>query len=126
MKELVPALWDDLDRVEKDEKIPADHTRFLGWEGEWYELDMTTEHTAEIETFLARYIKAGMKGGEPPQARKTRFGGAIAEANRENLKKAAWADAHGFTYTLRKAGGFYFPVATERAYQEAQRGTRGD
>jgi hypothetical protein len=123
VKEMVPSLWDDLERLEDPAaRVAADHTRFLGWEGRWYELDMTTIHTLEIEAFLEPYLKAGTLTDNPPRVKRPGLGGAILKANEENKKKAAWADAHGYPYTTRKAGGFYFPVRTERAYQEAQRG----
>jgi hypothetical protein len=128
MEELLPVVSDDLDWKESGHKTrtPAEHTRYLGFEGRWYRLDMTSAHTQELEAFLERFIRAGMLTDTPPKPRKSSLGGEILKANERNRKKAAWADAHGYPYTNRKAGGFYFPVKTEQAYQEAQRVLGGD
>lgn len=67
MKELVPAVWDDLDRVEKNTKIPASHTRFVGLDGVWKVLDLTDEHDAELVALLERYMRAGLTPDTPPK-----------------------------------------------------------
>lgn len=122
MEELLPVVSDDLDWKESGHKTrtPADHTRYLGWEGKWYRLDMTTAHTMELEKFLDVYVEAGNHVDAPAKARTPRKR-TMQEAISENEKKAEWAREHGHKVTTRLAGGYYFPVKTEKAWQEAQR-----
>ena len=65
MKELVPAIWDDLDRTERDTKTPADVTRHVGLDGVWKELDLTSEHDAELLAAIKRYMDAGLPPSGP-------------------------------------------------------------
>ena len=113
MEELLPVISDDLDWAESGHtaRTPAEHTRYFGWEGQWYRLDMTTPHTTEIEEFLARYLRAGQKSAGPPA------GGDRRGLSYRNKAIKAFADEHGLPYTVRKAGGYYFPVATRRAFE---------
>src|SRR5215469_5575595 len=47
--------FDDLTGAE------ADSTHYIGIDGTWYELDLTSEHFAEMERDIERYIRAGRK-----------------------------------------------------------------
>jgi hypothetical protein len=120
VKEFVPALWDDLElAADPKNKIPADHTRFLGWQGSWYELDLTEDHTQEIEAFLARYIRAGHKPEAPPRPKKAQTGpGYSNEAHERNQRIVEWAQANGYKTTPKAHGGVYIPVRTQRAWDE--------
>lgn len=111
--------YDDLDRTEKDARTRAEHTRFVGLDGVWVELDLTDEHDAELSEVIGRYMRAGVRPEKPPTPPKgPRFGGKIGEAKARNDAEAEWHRAHGYPYTDRKGGGIYFPVKTHREYEE--------
>lgn len=61
MKELIPVAFDDLHFKEEGDKVAAHATITLGLEGEWYELDLTEDHIAELNSVLSRWIKAANK-----------------------------------------------------------------
>lgn len=120
MEELLPVVSDDLDWTETHERVPADHTRYLGYEGRWYRLDMTTEHTLEIEAFLNRYFRAGQPADTPPPRKQPSRSGKTSAAYQRNVRILEFARAKGLKYTERSSGqGMpYFPVATIRAFEE--------
>lgn len=132
MEELLPVISDDVHWAEEKQRVPADHTRYLGWEGKWYRLDMTTIHTLDIETFLARFLAAGQPLSEPPPKRPP--AGKNSPGHERNQKILAYAKRTGLKYTERSKGkgSPYFPVATVRAYEaavargEVNDGTGGD
>jgi Lsr2 len=121
MEELLPVVSDDLDWQESGHKTrtPADHTRYLGWEGTWYRIDMTTAHTTEIEEFLARYTTAGQIVEAPPKGRQRPRNGWQGAAYERNQRILEFAKARGLKYTVRRSGqgAPYFPVATLKAFE---------
>lgn len=120
------AAYDDLDWHERQEQVPATHTCTLGFLGKWVELDLTEDHLAELAALLHRYLEVGTKPGREPTPRRAaaqereqahRGGrGYSTGAMQRNMVKAAWAERAGFKVTKRRAGGWYFPVKTERAW----------
>jgi hypothetical protein len=80
-------LADDLDGS------PADRTVRFGWQGVQYEIDLSTEHLADLEATIGRYLAAA----RPVTPRKL-----PARAKRESGRAAylrrvrAWAREHGY------------------------------
>lgn len=118
MEELLPVISDDLDWAGKHERVPADCTRYLGYEGKWYRLDMTIPHALELEAFLKRYRDAGTLVSAVPPRKAPPGAGKTSAAYQRNQRILAFAREHGLKYTDRKGGGSpYFPVATLRAWE---------
>lgn len=126
MKRPTIQMFDDLDYHESEQLTEATNTCTLGWQGRWVELDLTDPHLAELAGFVARYMDAGVKPARQPtvrrqvaqereQAHKSGSGYSTGAMQR-NMVKAAWAERAGFKVTKRRAGGWYFPVKTERAW----------
>ena len=118
MKQVEIAAYDDLDWTEKQSKVPASHTVFLGLDRKWYELDLTEAHTIELAEFLARYIKAGNKPEVAPPT--LPLGSTMGEARKRNRAIIEWADAHGHKIT-RTGKTPYIPKPTRDAYEAAHR-----
>ncbi len=116
--------YDDLDRVEKGERNQASQTRYVGLDGRWVELDLTPEHEAELLAFIKRYMNAGVTPPEPPKpprAKGVAGRGPSVSAIERNQRILAFAEQRGLKYTKRKAGGWYFPVATVEAWYKHER-----
>lgn len=52
---------DDVHRHHEDKVVVADKTVTLGWDGVWYELDLTTEHDAVLWESIRPFIEAGRR-----------------------------------------------------------------
>jgi hypothetical protein len=59
--------YDDLDRLEKDQRNEAHATRHISVDGTWYELDLTNEHAIEFDRAVSRYVNAGVRTDGPPR-----------------------------------------------------------
>ena len=93
MKKVVTTIlvYDDVDLAEGT-KTPADITISLGYHGNWYELDLTREHSDELHALLQPYIQAGRKPDFPLRetSRRKKSGGGTG------LILRSWE--HGRTY----------------------------
>ena len=67
MRELLPVVSDDLTWTEEKVREPAAHTRYVGLDGVWKEVDLTDDHDAELTRFIGRYMAAGRKPEAPPK-----------------------------------------------------------
>jgi len=72
-------LVDEMDLVE-GRKVIADNTVRLGWDGTWYELDLTDEHTADLWHGIKPYLDAARKVDAPRLAIDPRSQQAITAA----------------------------------------------
>jgi len=97
-------LTDDLDGS------PADKTVSYSWDGQAYEIDLSSRHAEEFEEAVARYLAASRKAGAPAgggagrRARRTgTSSAAAAPAGGEVDAKAvrAWAEANGVAVSPR-------------------------
>jgi hypothetical protein len=87
-QEVQTFLIDDLDGSE------AEDTVLFGLDGAQYEIDLSTDHTKELRTTLARYIDAGRRvtstaGRAGQNGRKTPASGI------SNTEVRTWAKARG-------------------------------
>lgn len=116
-------MTDDLDRIEKHADTEAARTRCVGLDGVWMELDLSTEHDAELAELIGRYMRAGRKPEKPPVPSKRGHGGGIGrgDARRQRDVIAAWAKAQGIPVTelAKSPGDHYISVALQAAYDEA-------
>ena len=121
MEELLPVISDDLVWHDSGHKTrtPADYTRYVGWEGKWYRVDLTEDHMLELATFVKRYADAGKLVDDVPPRKAPSRSGKTSGAYQRNQEILAFAKAHGLRYTerARGKGSPYFPVATLRAYE---------
>lgn len=110
-RELVLAVWDDLER-KNGRNVVAETTRTLSYQGRTVELDLTNEHARELDRQLKHWLDAGSPAG-------TAAAPSDMAASREyNKGMREFADAHGFSYEGKKAGGFYYSRELQRAYRE--------
>lgn len=116
MKELIPVIWDDLDRLDNPRsRTQAAVERYVGWEGTWRVLDLTDEHDKEVSAFMDRLMRAGSTPDTSPKPK--RYQTAAAE---RNARIVEWARANGYKTTPRGRGqgSDYIPVKTLRAYEK--------
>jgi hypothetical protein len=89
MRELVPLITDDLDRVEQSRRTAATAEASVGFMGTWWNLDLTEEHFAELEQLLTRYRAAGELTAEPYNGRR-RPGKPIGTKMSDYSRHRAW------------------------------------
>jgi hypothetical protein len=110
--ELIAMLWDDLDLAETGEKNPAQHKITVGWDGRWYELDLTEQHYRRLDAQLAPYLRAGHAPEHAPApSRKSpksppEIAGYRSARQRGDLVRA-FANEHEFNYRT-PGGGYYY------------------
>ena len=116
MRELVPAIWDDLDLSgEISRKVPAQGTVTLGFMGEWAELDLTSQHIETLEKMIRPWMAAGHKPDKAPRP-------ARQQASRrskiyyEGLR--AWAESEGIKITQNAEGKRDYPRRLRQRYDE--------
>lgn len=117
MKRVKVEAFDDLDWTEKRVETVASNTATVGWEGRWVELDLTEAHAVEVASFMSRLMAAGTALAKPPGA--SHAGSPMSAAHARNVAMHSWAVVNGWPVTDTKAGGWYFPVKTRRAYDAA-------
>jgi Lsr2 len=93
MKELIPAIWDDLVLKETGEKVAAQETVHVGLEGRWAELDVQSETAREIRRLIGTYMAAGRRVTEVPETAKMDPSGFTQI--QFNRKMREWADEQG-------------------------------
>lgn len=93
-------LTDDLETGE----VPADETVAFMFEGQAYELDLSTKNVEMFRKDMGRYVKAARKA-EPPT--RTRGRGRSATSSRTGMDREqmqavrVWAKANGYTVAER-------------------------
>lgn len=113
MKEIAVQSWDDLDYAEDGSKVPAPLSVTLSLNGKTVELDLTEQHVAELSAYLRPWFKAGRK----PDAPKVSSGpGRKPAAYYEGMQ--AYAASQGIHLVESVNGGFYYPRALRRAYED--------
>mgnify|MGYP001296163206 CR=1 FL=1 len=109
MQKAVVSLIDDLDGSE------ADVTIRFGYEGQDYEIDLNSDHAAEMRDKIAGYaahartIRAHRPGRAPTRT---------AASRQYSAQMRAWATEHGFA--IKERGRV--PVEVVQAYEEARSG----
>lgn len=84
----------------------------LGYEGAWFEVDLTDDERGELNRLLAPYISVGRRTLDPGTARRR----AVPDTtNEERETVRAWAREHG--YEIASYGRI--PKKVFAAYQEA-------
>lgn len=117
-------LVDDLDKA-SGKTTEADETVTIGWNGDWYVLDLTSQNAALIENELSGYTAHGRKVSHE-EARKIRNAKAQQQypnghPGRTDAGKEwwdgfrAWADDNGRSYETT-SGKFYPKRDDQRAY----------
>lgn len=133
-------LLDDLDMDEGSRVIASTSVR-LGWDGVWYELDLTSEHHADLWEGIKPYLKAGrrVQAARAPEVKPARERAAIeaAEASPsvprygrvvlhhavdttphrywKNLRE--WAAANGYAIKQHKDNTYSYPVDMVEEYE---------
>lgn len=112
-RKIVHQLIDDIDGTVLDAR--SGETIHFSLDGTAYEIDLTTEHAAELRAALAPYLSAGRRigrGGGTPAA--PRRGGA--PSGRSDLAEVrTWANANGHPVSDRGR----VPAAVLEAYDAA-------
>jgi hypothetical protein len=109
MQKAVVSLIDDLDGSQ------ADVTIKFGYEGQDYEIDLTSAHAAEMRDKIggyaahARTVRAHRPGRTPTRT---------AASRQYSAEMRAWATEHGFA--IKERGRV--PVEVVQAYEEARHG----
>jgi hypothetical protein len=116
-------LVDDLDKA-AGKTTEADETVTVGYNGDWYVLDLTSQNAALIENEMTSYTKYGRRVSHD-EARKIRNSkaqrppgaqaGATSEAREWWAGFRAWADGHGRAYET-STGKFYPKRDDQRDY----------
>ena len=70
MRQLVVQLWDDLDHAQGQD-VAADVSRMIGLDGTWFELDVTEEHSADLDAALSRFLQVARKSQAKPKVTRT-------------------------------------------------------
>lgn len=119
MKEQIIQAWDDLHLTEGQTKDPADVTIVFGYQGKYYEIDLTLEHASEFDTVMERYIRAATKiEGMPAKARKPNS----RKPNEYYQGMRTFAQQQGrqsLMYREESDGKFFYPAKLRRAYEES-------
>ena len=112
MQKAVVSLIDDLDGSE------ADVTIKFGYQGQDYEIDLNSDHAAEMRDKLGNFAEhARTVRAHRPGHAQTR----TAASRQYSAQMRAWATEHGFA--IKERGRV--PVEVVQAYEEAQRGEGG-
>jgi hypothetical protein len=100
VKAVQVALFDDIEFAAGKQRVPANHTTTLSFEGKTVELDLNDLNYHALKEFVTPYIKAGHPVGDPIASPKDHPGGAWAfyKGMRE------WADSQGRSDEYRARG----------------------
>ena len=107
-------LTDDL-----DPGVEAVETHYLGLNGRWVELDLSGDHSRELEKALERFLNAGRKVPAEQVSTKPRTHGERAASIELNKQIRDWAKAQDPPLPVSSAKGYIIPLATRRAYEDA-------
>lgn len=129
-------ILDDLDLAEGTSQI-ASHSVRLGWDGEWYDLDLSDEHAQDLWNGIEPYLKAARrqhhKAAAVEQDRKPlaveadpdipRYGRvvlyhAVGLTPREYWRRfRKWASANGYEVRQMRDRTYYHPVDAVEMYE---------
>jgi hypothetical protein len=89
-KQVLTQLVDDLDGGEADVNIE------FGWNGDWYEMDLSMKNSDEYEDLMARYLAVARKVRKQTGPKQARNGRRPATQDREqNQAIREWARKRG-------------------------------
>jgi hypothetical protein len=117
--------FDDIEFRASGNRIPAEVTVTLSWDGQTRELDLTKEHKEHIDDLLAPYITMGrpIKTGEPRATRQRRNvirNRAMRRFSDENITEhPAWS------YTKQDDGTYSHSKALRDAFAEHEAALAG-
>jgi hypothetical protein len=123
MQELIPAVWDDAELHHNGKKVPASRSVSLGFQGQWFELDLTAEHAAALEQQTSYWTVVGRKisdAPKPPSPGATGTRSQMGESRKYNERMTKWAEApeHKGRYkiTRNEQGKPYYPMQLRKDY----------
>jgi Lsr2 len=111
MQELIPAIWDDRHLAEQGIKVPAAATVTVGYQGQWYEMDLNSENANLLAAEIYVWTSIGRKTNHAPKPRSEAVAGKGRHSNAYYVELREWAaaqdppvkiaqDAHGkYNYT---------------------------
>ena len=110
-KAMIETLVDDLDGS------PAAETIWLGWNGDWREIDLSKRNAAALSRTLDRYWAAGRAvSGDGQAGRRSRSAATRSKKpSRDPKAIRTWAIAQGIDVPARGR----IPADVERQYNEA-------
>jgi hypothetical protein len=135
MRELQLILSDDLTYAQTGERVPADETVVLAFDGKTRELDLTSEHAKELRDLIGPYLEAGhhptpQASKPPPGVEREESSITVARARQQLIRD--WADARGMRSPDGKrpvyrteSGGYYYSYRLMRQY-EAHLASQGE
>lgn len=127
-------LLDDLDLSEGQRRIASTPVR-LGWDGEWYDLDLSDEHAQDLWNGIQPYLKAGRQvqhsgPREGKSLKEIEADPSVPRYGRVALYHAAgmtsraywtgfraWAASNGYTIKQYKDRTYQHPVALVEKYE---------
>lgn len=110
-RELAIIIRDDLTGA------PADGVKYIGLDGQWYELDTSEDTRADIGEALGPFIRAGRRVDEVPRTQDRKLdSGRVLKA-----ELRAYAREHGTTLVKAQSGGYRYPAELVQAFA-AERG----
>ncbi len=108
-------LVDDLD------SSPAVQTVRFGYDGHTYEIELSEEHAAELDEFLAPYLEHARRVGDGTRTGRGRRPPRQPRQTREDTRAIrVWAWDHGYQVSERGR----IPTDVVAAYQAAHGGAR--
>lgn len=116
MKEPIIQTWDDLILTEQGDKVPADRTVTFGYDGRYFEIDLTREHAEYFGDFMARYIKAASQIEDMPKKKPNK---RHPDWYYEQMR--AFADSQlnpRLKYRQESNGKYTYPVALRREFEK--------
>lgn len=96
---------------------PADGVKYVGLDGQWFELDTSEGTRRDIQEALAPFIQAGRRVDEVPRTQDRRLdSGRVLKA-----ELRAFAREHGIELLRASSGGYRYPAELVQAFA-AERG----
>jgi len=115
MREVITRIRDDFDHSED-----ADEVAFVGYNGKWYMLDLTTKRGDELRGVLGAYFVAGTMVPADQVAGKPHAVTARALKMELNARIRSWASAQEPPLPIESAAASgYIPATTRKAYDLA-------
>lgn len=120
MKEPTITAYDDLILHKTGEKVVAQCEAIFGWNGVWYQADLTSGNFSEIEEFLHPYILASPRMSKPPAPPRGPRNMSMYEERKKFFRGfREWMDEQGRQqdYTTAR-GGFSPKVSDIKQYEK--------
>jgi Lsr2 len=119
---MIPAVWDDKVLAETGRKTPAEKTVTLGYQGQWYKLDLSLGNSGELQLLLGPWLKAGCKTSEAsrpghPVRHRGRRSGEYYRRLRE------WAAGEGIKIIQDVHGKYNYTPALKKQFDDYLAGT---